>query len=161
MTNQRRLHNPHGRQHLPRDVGVRDRCRERGREATDEDAATTALARHLKVVFSSTLQEPLSWANTRLVRGDAVQAVGEMKESGSQPMRTLGSISLCRSLLEADLVDRFRVVIFPVLTGTTGRDLIYAEYPDVKLDLIDSRTFQGGLQLLEYVPAVPPVTRAS
>ena len=76
-------------------------------------------------------------------------------------MRTLGSLTLCRSLLEAGLVDRFRVVVFPVITGITGRARIYDGYPDVALEMVGSRTFAGRLQLLEYVPRVlagPPGT---
>src|SRR5436190_21274237 len=94
------------------------------------------------------------WLNTRLISGDAVQEVATMKQDGSSPMRTLGSLSLCRSLLEAGLVDRFRVVVFPVITGSTGRERIYDEYPDVALDMVASQTFDGRLQLLEYVPTV-------
>jgi dihydrofolate reductase len=97
----------------------------------DEAAAVEELARTPKVVFSSTLQPPLAWANTRLVGGDAVEAVAAMKRDGAGPMRTLGSLALCRSLLAAGLVDRFRVVVFPVITGSTGRDRIYDGYPDV------------------------------
>ena len=84
-----------------------------------------------------------------------------MKESGTQPLTTLGSLTLCRSLLRAGLVDRFRVGVFPVITGSTGRDRIYDGYPDVALDLVDSRTFDGQIQMLEYVPRVlagPPGT---
>ena len=69
-------------------------------------------------------------------------------------MRTIGSLTLCRSLLKAGLVDRFRVVIFPVITGTSGRERIYDGYPDVALDMISSRTFDGRIQLVEYVPKV-------
>jgi riboflavin biosynthesis pyrimidine reductase len=69
-------------------------------------------------------------------------------------MRTMGSLTLCRSLLKAGLVDRFRVVLFPVITGKTGRDRIYDGYPDVALEMVSSRTFDGRLQLLEYVPRV-------
>ncbi len=114
-----------------------------------------------KVVFSSTLTEPLGWANTRLVTGDTVEAVRAMKEDSRIELRTLGSVSLCRSLIMAELVDRFRVVVFPVVTGATGQDRIYDGYPDIRLDLVGSRTFDGGLQLLEYVPTVldgPPST---
>ena len=129
---------------------------------TDEGATMAELARASKVVFSSTLQAPLSWANTRLISEDAVEAVREMKREGNSPMRTLGSLTLCRSLLKAGLVDRFRVVVFPVITGSTGSDRIYDSYPDVALDMVASRTFDGRLQLLEYVPRVlagPPGTR--
>src|SRR5918996_1234702 len=87
--------------------------------------AVDELARTPKVVFSSTLQPPLAWANIQLVGGDAVEAVAAMKRDAAGRMRTLGSLTLCRSLLEAGLVDRFRVVVFPVITGSTGRDRIY------------------------------------
>ena len=107
-----------------------------------------------KIVFSSTLGEPLTWANSRLVSTDAVAAVRTLKEQADRPMRTLGSVALCRSLLTAGLVDRYRVVIFPVITGATGMDRIFDGYPDVRLDLVDSRLFDGRLQLLEYEPTV-------
>jgi len=107
-----------------------------------------------KVVFSSTLEEPLDWVNSRLVTGDAVEAVRSMKAEGATGMYTIGSLALCRSLLEAGLVDRFRVVVFPVITGSTGRERIYDEYPDVGLKMVDSRTFDGRIQLLEYVPTI-------
>jgi dihydrofolate reductase len=124
-------------------------------QAGTEEADTLAeLTRTPKVVFSSTLQAPLSWANTELVSGDAIEAVDEMKRNGTSPMSTIGSLSLCRSLLQAGLVDRFRVVVFPVITGSTGSERIYDGYPDVGLDMISSRTFDGRIQLLEYVPRV-------
>ena len=130
---------------------------------SEEEASMNELTNASKVVFSSTLQSPLSWANPRLISGDAVEAVRAMKREGDKPLTTLGSVSLCRSLLTAGLVDRFRVVVFPVITGRTGNDRIYDGYPDVALDMIASRTFDGRLQLLEYVPRVlagPPGTRA-
>jgi len=130
----------------------------------DEDAATDELTNSSKVVFSATLQDPLPWANTRLVSGDAVEAVAAMKQEGTSPLRTLGSLRLCRSLLGAGLVDRFRVVVFPVITGSTGYDRIYDGYPDIALDMTASRTFDSRLQLLEYVPTVltgPPGAHAA
>jgi dihydrofolate reductase len=121
-----------------------------------------AVAAKPKVVFSSTLTEPLEWPNTQLVAQDAVAAVRDMKTNGTEPLRTLGSLTLCRSLLKAGLVDRYRVVVFPVITGSSGKDRIYDGYPDVSLELVNSRTFDGRLQLLEYIPTVltgPPGTR--
>ena len=131
--------------------------------AADEADTLAELTNASKVAFSSSLQAPLSWANTELVSGDAIQAVREMKQNGPSPMRTIGSLSLCRSMLEAGLVDRFRVVVFPVITGSTGSERIYDGYPDVGLDMLDSRTFDGRIQLLEYAPRVldgPPNTNA-
>jgi dihydrofolate reductase len=126
----------------------------------DEEAAVDGLTRAPKVVFSATLDEPLTWANTTLVRDDAVATVRAMKQDGSGLLSTIGSISLCRSLLGAGLVDRFRVVMFPVITGATGAERIYDGYPDVALEMIDHRTFDGRIQLVEYRPRVlehPPL----
>jgi dihydrofolate reductase len=124
--------------------------------AAEGEPGTDSLAGMSKVVFSTTLSEPLSWANTQLVARDPVEAVRVMKDNASKSMRTIGSLTLCRSLLNAGLVDRFRVVVFPVITGSSGRERIYNGYPDVALDMISSRTFDRRIQLLEYVPRILP-----
>jgi len=121
---------------------------------TPDEPSMAALTAMPKVVFSSTLEAPLPWANTELVDGDAVEAVRAMKREASRPLRTIGSLALSRSLLRAGVVDRYRVVVFPVINGATGRDRIFDGYPDVALELVDHRTFDGKLQLLEYVPTV-------
>ena len=127
---------------------------------SEEEASVDELTQATKVVFSSSLEEPLAWANTTLVRGEAVDAVRAMKEDGSGILSTIGSLSLCRSLVTAGLVDRFRVVMFPVITGATGDERIYDGYPDVALEMINHRTFDGSIQLVEYRPSVlehPPL----
>lgn len=121
-------------------------------ESGEEDMATlTAMD---KIVFSSTLTSPLAWANTRLESGDAVETVGALKRDGDKAVRTIGSLSLCRSLLLGGLVDRLRVVVFPVVNGASGREHFYTGWPDVALETVDHRTFDGRLQLLEFVPKV-------
>lgn len=122
--------------------------------ASSGEPGTDELASLPKVVFSSTLSDPLEWPNTTLVTGDPVDWVRRQKDAGTAGLRTLGSLTLCRSLLSAGLADRFRVVVFPVITGRTGQDRIYDAYPDVMLELVDSRTFDGRLQLLDYRPTV-------
>jgi dihydrofolate reductase len=102
--------------------------------SSDEAASVGGLTGAPKVVFSSSLEAPLPWANTTLVRDDAVDAVRSMKAEGSGLLSTIGSLSLSRSLLQAGLVDRFRVVMFPVITGATGSERIYDGYPDVALE---------------------------
>ena len=124
------------------------------RFAADGEPGTEELAGMSKLVFSNTLTEPLSWPNSRLIGGDAVAAVRQLKDDGHESMRTLGSLTLCRSLLAAGLVDRFRLVVFPVITGSTGHDRIYDGYPDVALEMVRSHVFDGRLQLLEYAPTV-------
>lgn len=118
------------------------------------EPGTDVLGGMPKAVFSSTLTDPLEWENSTLVSGDAAEAVRRMKQEGDRSMRTIGSLTLCRSLLTAGLVDRFRVVIFPVITGATGSERIYDGYPDVALTMTDSRTFDGRIQLVEYEPTV-------
>ncbi len=133
--------------------------------ADDEEAASIGgLTQATKVVFSNSLDEPLTWDNSTLVRGDAVEAVRSMKEDRSGVLSTLGSLTLARSLLKAGLVDRFRVVMFPVITGATGSERIYDGYPDIALDMTESRAFDGGIQLVEYRPRVldgPPLGPAA
>jgi dihydrofolate reductase len=131
------------------------------RFAAEGEPGTNELASLSKVVFSKTLSGPLAWANTHLVAQDPAEAVREMKDEGSKSMRTIGSLTLCRSLLMAGLADRFRVVVFPVITGRSGRERLYDGYPDVALEMVSSRTFDDRIQLLECIPTIlagPPDT---
>jgi dihydrofolate reductase len=103
-----------------------------------------------KVVFSTTLEPPLTWTNTELVAEDVVTALRTMKEEARAPMRTMGSISLNKALLREGLVDS----LFPVVTGESHMNPIFTDWPDRDLDLVNSRTFDGRMQLLEYVPTL-------
>lgn len=136
-----------------------------GEEFTaDEEGSFDVLTNASKVVFSSSLEEPLTWANTELVRGGAADAVRRLKEERSGVLSTLGSLALSRSLLRAGVVDRFRVVMFPVITGATGAERIYDGYPDMALEMTDSATFDGGTQMVEYRPRLlehPPIDETS
>jgi dihydrofolate reductase len=126
----------------------------------DEQASIDGLTRATKIVFSTTLEEPLAWPNTTVVRGDAVEEVRTMKADHEGILSTIGSLSLARALIQAGLVDRFRVGMFPVITGATGQQRIYDGYPDVALDMIGSYTFDDRIQVVEYRPRVlerPPL----
>jgi dihydrofolate reductase len=85
-------------------------------------------------MFSSTLEAPLSWANTELVDGDAVEAVRAMKQRASRALSTLGGLALSRTLLEAGLVDRYRLVVFRVVTDAT-----VSEPDEWRFDVEDGR----------------------
>jgi dihydrofolate reductase len=126
----------------------------------EEEASIDGLTAAPKVVFSTTLEEPLAWANTTLVRDDAVETVRKMKDDSSGLLSTIGSLSVARALLSAGLVDRFRVGMFPVITGATGAERTYDGYPDVALDMVASHNFDGRIQVVEYRPRVlehPPL----
>jgi dihydrofolate reductase len=122
--------------------------------ADQEDPTFARMAEIPKVVFSSALEPPLSWENTELVSEDAATALSRMKEEGSAPMRTMGSISLSKSLLCEGLVDYLQVTIFPVITGQSGVEPLFVDWPDVDLELVTSRTFDGRTQFLTYVPTL-------
>lgn len=117
-----------------------------------EDPTFARMAEIPKVVFSTTLEPPLTWANTQLVTEDAAKALRTMKEEDSAPMRTLGSVSLSKTLLRAGLVDNLQITVFPVVTGQSGLEPIFADWPDLDLELVTTRTFDGRIQLLNYVP---------
>ena len=101
-------------------------------------------------MISRTLEEPLAWANSILVAEDALDAVPRLKAESPVPLRSHGGISMNRALLAAGLVDRLEVMIFPVITGESGNDPILARLPDIDLELVDSRLFDGRVQQLVY-----------
>src|SRR5215211_3408668 len=159
-----RGHLPDGGEHLPPDVGLRCRRGPGGPRRVQGRRGGVRRRAHASVQGGVLLlaRGAMTWANSTLVRGDAVEAVRAMKENGSGLLSTIGSLTLCRSLLRGGLVDRFRVVMFPVITGATGAERIYDGYPDVALEMIDHRTFDGSIQLVEYRPSVlehPPLDR--
>jgi dihydrofolate reductase len=126
----------------------------------EEAGSIDGLTQARKIVFSASLDAPLTWANSTLVGDDALEVVRGMKKSERGILSTIGSLSLSASLLRAGLVDRLRVVMFPVITGATGAERIYDGYPDVALEMTDHRTFDGSIQLVEYRPTVlshPPL----
>jgi dihydrofolate reductase len=108
-----------------------------------------------KVVFSRTLGEPLEWNNSRLAGPDLVEEVRSLKAQSGDPLRTIGSVSVVKALLEAGLVDRLRLVVFPQILGETGREPIFDGLPDVDLELIETNVLDGRLVTLEYAPRTP------
>lgn len=116
--------------------------------ATDElSLRMTALP---KIVFSSQLREPLAWRNTRLLRGALADQIRELREQGDDPLRCIGSIRLVQSLIRLGVLDRLRLMIFPLFLGGLGRESAFAEYPEKKLQLLSSRMLDSRLILVEY-----------
>ena len=103
-------------------------------------------------VISSTLTEPLDWPDATVAAGDAVEVVTRLKAESDAPIRSHGSLSLNRALMAAGLVDLVQVTIYPVLTGASGADPIFAGAADFDLDLVDSRLLDGRTQELTYRP---------
>src|SRR3954454_12405329 len=105
-------------------------------------------------VVSTTLTEPLGWADATVARGDAVDVVARLKEESDVPLRSHGSLSMNRALMAAGLVDRVSVTLFPVITGQTGESPIFAGAADFDLELLESRTLDGRTQELVYRPTL-------
>jgi dihydrofolate reductase len=119
--------------------------------ATDE--SSVRMTRQPKAVFSNTLREPLAWANTRLVGGDLASGITKLKEQSAGPLRSVGSMTLVKSLLGLGLVDRLRLMVFPLTLGAAGREPAYADLPRTGLDLVGTTVLDSRLVLLEYRPA--------
>jgi dihydrofolate reductase len=105
-----------------------------------------------KIVFSKSITGEPTWANTTIVREDAVTTIRDLKTTSPVPLRTSGSISLGNALLTAGLVDSIEIVIFPVITGQTGRTPLFDGGPDLDLDLLETKTLDGRMQWFKYVP---------
>lgn len=111
-----------------------------------------------RVVFSRTLREPLAWDNVRVARADLVEEVRRLKAESDAPLRTIGSLSVVKGLLEAGMVDRLRLTVFPLILGSTGREPVFAGLPDIHLELIDTEVLDARLVTLEYHPATAQQT---
>jgi dihydrofolate reductase len=104
-----------------------------------------------KYVASNTLTDP-GWNNSTVLEGDAVEAVRKLREDGPDgDVVVHGSTSLVHVLIENDLVDELRLMVFPVILGQGKR--WYGETTDRKnLELLDSRTVGDGVVILTYAP---------
>jgi dihydrofolate reductase len=123
-----------------------------GFSASATDELSVAMTSTSKLVFSSTLKEPLAWKNTRLVKSAAADEIRALKQQPGDPLRTMGSVSLVKSMMQLGLVDRLRLVVFPVILGAVGREPIFGGYPQGSLELIDTKVLDSRLVLLEYRP---------
>jgi dihydrofolate reductase len=104
-----------------------------------------------KIVFSSTLAEPLTWANTTVIAEGIETAVPKLKAAADGlPMRTIGSPSLVRSLFRHGLVDRLRIVIFPMVHGAAGEEPAFTDLPTMDLSLVNTMVLDDRLVLLDY-----------
>jgi dihydrofolate reductase len=104
-----------------------------------------------KYVVSSTMGEP-TWTNTTVLKGDIAEEVAKLRESQDGDIAVHGSASLVQSLLEHDLVDELRLMVFPVVLGTGKR--LFGETTDKKrLRLVDSRLVGDGVNIVIYAAA--------
>ena len=104
--------------------------------------------------------ERTAWPNTRICRNDLITEVDQLKRDSGVPLRTLGSLSVVRQLCAAGPVDRLRLMTFPLLVRASGRDPAIADVASADLELIDHRTLDGRVLLIEYRPTGRDIPRA-
>jgi dihydrofolate reductase len=104
-----------------------------------------------KYVVSSTLSDP-EWSNTTVLQGDAASAVRELKEQVDGDILVQGSAQLTYTLMEHDLVDEWRLMIFPIVVGA-GKRFFDDPGKAVDLRLVESRAVGEGVAILTYEPA--------
>jgi dihydrofolate reductase len=110
---------------------------------------TEVLDNTLKYVASTTLREPLPWKSSTLLEGDAAEAVARLKQEPGGDLTVLGSGELVRSLRRRDLVDRYVLLIHPLVLGT-GRRLFDDGDPSAALRLVDAVTTTTGVVIATY-----------
>jgi dihydrofolate reductase len=104
-----------------------------------------------KYVVSSTLREP-GWNNSTVIGRDLVEEVSKLKQKHDGDVVVHGSAQLVQSLLEHDLVDELRLMVFPVVLGS-GKRLFGHTSDKKRLQLADSKTVGDGVTILIYKPA--------
>lgn len=104
-----------------------------------------------KYVASTTLKEPLPWPNSTLLSGDIADAVGALKAQSAGVLAIMGSGQLIGSLMAADLIDEYLLMIHPLVLGSGRR--LFPEKVYVPLRLTDSVTTATGVVIASYEPA--------
>jgi len=113
---------------------------------------TDVLNNSQKYVVSTTLNEPLPWINSTLLKGDAPQSVARLKEESDKDFVILGSGALVRSIMKHNLIDEYVLSIHPLVLGS-GRRLFTDDCPFTAFQLVESKTTSTGVVIASYRPA--------
>lgn len=102
-----------------------------------------------KYVVSTTLDK-VEWNNSRLIKGDIVGEITKLKQQNGQDILVYGSAALLQTLMKHDLVDRYRLLVYPVVVGKGKR--LFQEDTTSKLNLVSAQSFSSGVTGLVYEP---------
>jgi dihydrofolate reductase len=114
----------------------------------DPTGISDYLNRVQKYVVSSTMTDP-EWRSSTVLSGDPVEEVRALKEQPGQDIVVTGSITLCHTLIEAGLVDEYRLFVYPVVQGR-GRRLFPDGFECRTLRLVEAKAFRGGITYSRY-----------
>jgi dihydrofolate reductase len=119
----------------------------------EENPIAATMNGRRKYVVSTTLEEPLEWSNSTLIKGNEfAEEIGNLKEQEGKDIVISGSGTLVRSLLRDGLLDELKLMIHPIVVGS-GKRLFEEGEGQTKLELVDARTFSTGVLYLTYRPA--------
>jgi dihydrofolate reductase len=121
-------------------------------QRTGDDTGATYFNGTRKYVVSTTL-ETVEWNNSMLIKDDVVAAIRQLKQEDGPDMVVHGSGKLIETLIQHDLIDRYRLLVYPVVLGKGQR--LFPEGSTAKLKLVESRSLQGGVMALIYEPERP------
>jgi len=119
--------------------------------ATDEEGFADRMNGLPKYVVSTTLEEPLEWNNSRLIEGDVAEEVSRLKQQPGHDILIYGSGELVHTLMQHDLIDEYRLMVYPVVLGSGKR--LFRDGINTTLRLVETRTFSSGVVVLSYRPA--------
>ena len=102
-----------------------------------------------KVVVSTTLKE-VEWQNSRLIKGNIAGEVSKLKQQPGEDILIAGSSTLVRTLMQDDLIDEYRLLVYPVILGSGKR--LFQDGTKTALNLMETKTFSSGVVLLRYQP---------
>lgn len=120
-------------------------------QTDDRTGITDELNQVRKYVVSSTMTDP-AWQNSTVLSGNWLEQVQALKQESGKEIGVTGSITLTHRLIEAGLVDEYRLFVYPVVQGR-GRRLFPDGYEVARLELVDGKTFGSGIALLCYAVA--------
>ncbi|WP_040491189.1 dihydrofolate reductase family protein [Ilumatobacter nonamiensis] len=116
---------------------------------------TTGITDHLdtvrKYVISTTMTDP-EWQNSTVLHGDLIPAVRDLKDQPGSVLGVTGSISVCHALIAADLVDEYRLFVYPTVVSQARRLFDGTAARPCDLELVATQQFRSGIVLLTYRP---------
>jgi dihydrofolate reductase len=107
-----------------------------------------------KYVVSTTLSDPLPWINSTLLKGDASETVARLKQESGADLVIMGSGELVQSLMRANLIDEYVLLIHPLVLGS-GRRLFPEGGTFASLRLLGAKTTTTGVEIATYQPSEP------
>jgi dihydrofolate reductase len=95
--------------------------------------------------------EKLEWNNSHLVKGDIAKEVSKLKQQPGQDLLVFGSGELVNALMQHDMIDEYRFLVYPVILGSGKR--FFSDPNEATLKLVETKTFGSGVVLLRYQPS--------